>query len=85
MKDEEQKLAQAQVIPISLGPAGLSFEQAARYVGVSERTLRRKMLSGEVAPVRINRRVLFLRRSRNRSCKGLKNLTFHSSQDLTPT
>ncbi len=61
MKDRERKITQAQVIPMSLEPAGLSFEQAARYVGVSERTLRRKMLSGEVAPVRINRRVLFLK------------------------
>jgi excisionase family DNA binding protein len=41
--------------------AGLSRQEAARYLGVSEKTVQRRVMLGELAAVRIGRRVLFLR------------------------
>jgi len=41
--------------------AGLNFSEAAEYIGVSEMTVRRMVMRRQIVPVRIGRRVLFLR------------------------
>lgn len=38
-----------------------TIEEAARYLRVCEKTVRRCVLRGQLVPVRIDRRVLFLR------------------------
>lgn len=39
----------------------LTLKQASDYLNVSERTLRRQITEGKIAPVRIGRRLLFQR------------------------